>query len=462
MTSQPIDQYAAKLPREKRAAVRLGTKATHEKRTKLLFDQFADPNRLRQLAGAIKQHTVENLDHYLPRVEAKLKANGVQVHWAATAEAACAAVFDIMQARGAKRIVKSKTMVSEEIELEAYLEKRGIEALETDLGEFIVQIDHDHPSHIVRPIIHKSRSEIAKSFEREGLGAYNDDPETITRRARQFLRPKYLAADVGLTGANFISVESGRLVIVTNEGNSRFSLAAPRCHIALVGIEKLVPRDRDLAVLLNLLARSATAQDLTVYTEFISGPRAATQPDGPEEMHVVLVDNGRSDVLATDCREILRCIRCGACLNVCPVYRQASGHAYRSVYPGPVGAVLSPLVLGERFAQKADLPKASSLCGACNEVCPVDIPIPDLLLRLRNRAKLKNIPSAGTPPMTAWAMLAAQPTAWRAALAAGRIINHIPTKLIPNAALRVWEAKRDLPEWRGGEFRKWWKGRKGR
>lgn len=459
MSSQPIDQFAATLPREKRTAVYQGTKATHEKRTKLLFDQFADPNRLRHLAGEIKQHAVENLDRYLPQVEARMKANGVQVHWAGTAEAACDEVLKIMQARGATRMVKSKTMVSEEIELTPFLERHGMEALETDLGEYIVQIDHDHPSHIVRPIIHKSRREIAKSFEREGLGAYNDDPETITRRARQYLRHKYLAADVGLTGANFVSAESGRIVIVTNEGNSRFCLAATKCHIALIGIEKIVPRDRDLAILLNLLARSATAQELTSYTEFISGPKSATQPDGPEEMHVIFVDNRRTEVLASQCREILRCIRCGACLNVCPVYRQVSGHAYRSVYPGPVGAVLSPLLMGERFPEKADLPKASSLCGACNEVCPVDIPIPDLLLRLRHRAKDENVASPGTPPMGAWALLASQPSAWRAALFGGRTINYLPTKLLPIPALRAWQAKRDLPRWRGGEFRKWMKNR---
>lgn len=460
MSTQPIDQYAVKLPPEKHAAVYQGTKATHEKRTRMLFDQYADPNRLRQLAGAIKQHTVENLDTYLPQVEAKMKANGVQVHWASTGEAACQAVLDIMRARNATKIVKAKTMVSEEIELAHFLEQQGMEALETDLGEFIVQIDHDHPSHIVRPIIHKSRKEIAQSFEREGLGAYNDDPETITRRARQYLRHKYLTADVGLTGANFVSAESGRITLVTNEGNSRFCMAATKCHIALIGIEKIVPRDRDLAILLNLLGRSATAQELTVYTEFIAGPKGPGQPDGPEEMHVIFVDNGRTDVLASECREILRCIRCGACLNVCPVYRQASGHAYRSVYPGPVGAVLSPLLAGEKFPQKADLPKASSLCGACNEVCPVDIPIPDLLLRLRNRAKEENVPSPGSPPMGAWALLASQPTAWRAALAGGKVMNFMPTKLLPIPALRAWEQKRALPAWRGGEFRKWMKHRK--
>jgi L-lactate dehydrogenase complex protein LldF len=461
MATQLIDQFAKNLAPDTRAAVYDGSKKGHEKRTSLLFDTYADPNRLRELAGEIKQHVIENLDTYLPAVEAQLQANGVQVHWAATADDACAAVRDIMQARGLKKIVKSKTMVSEEIELEHYLAQHGIETLETDLGEFIVQIDHDHPSHIVKPIIHKNRREIAKSFEREGLGAYNDDPETITRRARQFLRHKYLAADTALTGANFVSVESGRLVIVTNEGNSRFCLAAARCHIALVGIEKLVPQDRDLGLLLNLLGRSATAQQLTVYTEFVSGPRSAARPDGPEEMHVVFVDNGRTDVLASDCRDILRCIRCGACLNVCPVYRQASGHAYRSVYPGPVGAVLSPLLAGKKFPQLADLPKASSLCGACNEVCPVNIPIPDLLLRLREKGKREGAPlaAAGTPPMGAWSVLASSPAAWKAALFGGRIINYLPTGLIPVPALRAWEAKRTLPAWQGGEFRSWLKHR---
>jgi L-lactate dehydrogenase complex protein LldF len=460
MRTQPIDQAAAGLGAETKAAVYGGSKVGHEKRTKLLFDHYADPNRLRALAGEVKQHVVENLDTYLPAVEAKLQANGVRVHWASTADAACEAVHGILKARGATRLVKAKTMVSEEISLDDYLRARGIDSLETDLGEFIVQMDHDHPSHIIKPIIHKNRRQIAELFEKNGLGAYNDEPGVITQRARAFLRHKYLEADAGLTGANFVVAESGRIVVVTNEGNSRFCLAATRCHIALVGIEKILPKDRDLALFLNLLARSGTAQQLTVYNEFISGPRGPGQPDGPDEMHVVFVDNGRTDVLASDCRDILRCIRCGACLNVCPVYRQAGGHAYRSVYPGPVGAVLSPLLLGKRFPEKADLPKASSLCGACNEVCPVDIPIPDLLLRLRDKAHDEGIPSPGTPPMGMWAVLATQPAAWRAALAGGHLLNHIPKGLIPVPALRAWESRRELPPWRGGEFRKWLKMRR--
>jgi L-lactate dehydrogenase complex protein LldF len=462
MNAQPIDQAAAALPPETKASIYEGSKAGHEKRTKVLFDHYGDPDRLRALAGEIKQHVVENLDTYLPAVEAKLAANGAQVHWASTAEEACEAVHAILRARGAKRIVKSKTMVSEEIELGEYLERHGIEALETDLGEFIVQLGHDRPSHIIKPIIHKNRRQIAELFEKAGLGPYDEEPGMITQRARQFMRHKYLEADAGLTGANFVVAESGRIVVVTNEGNARFCLAATRCHIVLVGIEKIIPRDRDLALFLNLIARSGTAQQLSVYNEFIAGPRAPGQPDGPDEMHVVFVDNGRTDVLATECRDILRCIRCGACLNVCPVYRQAGGHAYRSVYPGPVGAVLSPLLLGRRFPEKADLPKASSLCGACNEVCPVNIPIPDLLLRLRGRAFDEGIPSPGTPPMGLWSLLATQPAAWKAALVGGRILDHLPARLIPVPALRAWEAKRELPPWRGGEFRKWLKMRRRR
>ena len=457
MKTQPIDQYLKQLPGERQHSVYTSTKATHEKRTTMLAEQFPDPDGLRRLAGEIKQHAIENLDTLLPLAEARLQAGGAQVHWAVDAEAARRQVLEILQRRGATRLVKAKTMVSEEIELAPFLEHHGIECLETDLGEFIVQIDHDHPSHIVRPIVHKNRREIATSFERHGLGDYNDDPEVITRRARVFMRKKYLAADVGLTGANFLVAESGRIVVVTNEGNSRFSLAAPRCHIALVGIEKVLPRDRDLALLLNLLARSATAQQLSVYTEFIHGPRAPGQPDGPEEMHVIFVDNGRTEVLAGEAREILRCIRCGACMNVCPVYRQVSGHAYRSVYPGPVGAVLSPLLAGERFLELADLPKASSLCGACNEVCPVNIPIPDLLLRLRDRGKREGAASPGLPPMGPWALLASQPAVWKAALAGGKLLNVFPARLIPVPAVQAWTSRRTLPPWRGGAFRKWWR-----
>lgn len=457
---EPFDDFAAAQSEPRRSAVRLGSKAGHEKRTEVLNRDYADPDSLRRLAGEIRQHTLDHLDRYLERAQARLEANGAKVHFAADAEEACRTVLGILQSRAAKRVVKTKSMATEEIELGAFLDRQGIESLETDLGEFIVQLDADKPSHIVKPIMHKDRREVARTFEGHGLGAYDDTPEVITRRAREHLRRKYLEADAAITGANFISAESGRLVLVTNEGNSRFCLAATRCHIALCGIEKLVPRDRDLGVLLNLLGRSATGQALSVYTEFITGPRAASQPDGPEEMHVIFLDNGRSEILAGDCREILRCIRCGACLNVCPVYRQASGHAYRGVYSGPVGAVLTPLLAGERFTDFADLPRASSLCGACNEVCPVDIPIPDLLLRLRDRGKRAGAkPTGVAPSLKTFARLASRPATWRRALRAGRLLGFVPGFLRPRA-LRVWGKNHVLPPWRGGAFRDWMAKRK--
>ena len=454
MSREPIDEFAAGQTEERRASVRVGSKAGHEKRTLALVGDYARPDRLRAMAGQIKQHTLDHLDVYLERAAARLEENGAKVHFAADAEAARRTVAGILQRRQVKRAVKAKSMVSEEIELTRHLDQCGIECVETDLGEFVVQVSHDVPSHIVKPIIHKNRREIAETFERIGMGPYDDTPEVITRRAREYLRKKYLEADAAITGANFVSAESGRVVLVTNEGNSRFCIAATRCHVVIVGIEKVIPTDRDLGVFLNLLARSATGQQLSVYTEFVAGPRGPRQPDGPDEMHVVFLDNGRTDVLAGDCREILRCIRCGACLNVCPVYRQASGHAYRSVYPGPVGAVLSPLLAGDRFLEFSDLPRASSLCGACHEVCPVDIPIEDLLVRLRSRAKQTGAKSPGTPSMAAWSLVASEPRAWRAALAAGRLVDVLPSWLAPQA-IHAWRENHEMPSWRGGAFRTW-------
>lgn len=460
-TLQEIDQTAETLPPDVRTSVYQASKAKTEKRQACLEADFEDPDSLRELAGNIKQHTLEHLDEYLLQAEASLLKAGAEVHFATDAEGANRTVLEIMERNGAQSMVKSKSMVTEETELVPYLQKAGKQVVETDLGEFIVQIDGDHPSHIVTPIIHKNRRQIAQSFEREGLGEYDDNPETITRRARVHLRQKYLQADVGLTGANFVSAESGRISLVTNEGNARFSMAATRVHIVMVGIEKLIPRDRDFAVFINLIARSGTGQALTVYNQFINGPKSPNQPSGPEQMHVIFVDNRRTEVLASDCREILRCIRCGACLNVCPIFRQAGGHAYRSVYPGPVGAVLSPLLAGNRFPELADLPKASSLCGACNEVCPVNIPIPDLLLRLRDKGKREKASRAtkGTPAMGLWATLCSQPAMWKTALSMGHTMNYIPTEMIPHPASKAWQHARKLPRFQGGEFRKWFRNR---
>lgn len=460
-SKQKIDIVARDLAGEVHDANFVGAKMKSERRYAALERDYPDPDKLRETAGLIKQHTLEHLDTYLEQAEAAFKRNGAHVHFAVDGDSAKQTVLDIMNQYGCQSMVKSKSMLTEEIELLHFLEDQGKEVVETDLGEFILQIDNDHPSHIVTPIVHKNRRGIAKSFEREGLGDYNDDPQTITRRARKYLRQKYLDADIGLTGANFVSAESGRIVLITNEGNARFCMAANKVHIAMVGIEKLVPTDRDLGVFLNLIGRSGTGQQLTVYNQFIGGPKDNDQPNGPEHMHVIFVDNRRTEVLASECREILRCIRCGACLNVCPIYRQAGGHAYRSVYPGPVGAVLSPLLAGNRFPELADLPKASSLCGACNEVCPVNIPIPDLLLRLRDKAKREDAGNAmkGTPKLGMWATMCSQPTMWKTALTMGHSMNYIPTQLVPHPSAQSWQGTRQLPKFEGGNFRKWFKNR---
>lgn len=461
MAVQPIDRFAHRLPHERQASVLGGSAAGTEKRRLALDKDYADADALRRLAASIRQHTLDNLDRYLEQAVASMEARGIRVHFATDGQAARSIITGILRDAGARSVMKSKSMASEEIHLNDHLIRQEMDVLETDLGEFIIQLDGDEPSHIVKPIIHKNRREIARTFRDHGIADdLVDDPETITRRARRYMRSQYMAADAGITGGNFIVAESGRLVLVTNEGNSRFSLAANPLHIALVGIEKILPRDRDLAILLNLLGRSATGQQLTVYTEFLNGPRTPGRPSGPEQMHVVLMDNGRSSVLASDCREILRCIRCGACQNVCPVYRQASGHAYRSTYGGPVGAVLSPLLFADRFPEFADLPKASSLCGACNEVCPVDIPIPDLLLRLRDRAHREKAKSGTSVPMAPFAVLATSPKVWRTSMRMANVANHLPVEHAPVSLLKAWTKSRTLPRLQGGAFRRWFKERK--
>lgn len=463
MSGQPIDDYAATLDPEVRESVLSNSRKKIASRAAMLFGDYPHADSLRHLAGRLKQHTLDHLDEYLVQATSAMRARGVRVHFARDDLSAREQILRIFKDAGVERVSKSKSMATEEIHLREHLEGAGIPTVETDLGEFIVQLDNDRPSHIVTPIIHKNRRQVATTFEKHGLGAYNEDPETITRRARVHLRQKYLESAGTVTGANFVSADSGRVVIVTNEGNARFGLAGARVHVVLVGIEKLVPRDEDLALFLNLLARSSTGQQLTVYTEFVSGPRAPGQPDGPEAMHVVFLDNGRSETLASDCAEALRCIRCGACLNVCPVFRQASGHAYRHTYPGPIGAVLAPNLVGRKeFPELADLPKASSLCGACNQVCPVDIPIPDLLLKLRRRGKELKASKAArqTPPMGAWSRLASSPAAWKLALRGGLLLNVLPHAWMPVPAMQAWLRDRALPEWRGGEFRDWMAGRR--
>jgi L-lactate dehydrogenase complex protein LldF len=348
----------------------------------LRMSELPNADALRTLAGQIKQHTLDYLDFYLEQVQASVTRNGGKVHFARDGEAAKRIIADIAKTSGCTRVIKSKSMASEEIELAHFLEAAGLDLVETDLGEFIIQISHDKPSHLVAPIMHKDRASIARLFSEYFKSPYNEDPPTLTAQARAFLRDKFRRADLGITGGNFLVAETGQVCVVENEGNARQSVTTPRVLVSLVGIEKLVPRLADLAVLLKLLARSATGQPMTVYTSIFGGPRSAGEKDGPEEFHLVLMDNGRSEILANEeYRETLRCIRCGACLNACPVYRKIGGHAYGSVYPGPIGALITPLFKG--LGKFKDLPQASSLCGACYEACPVKINIPKHLINLR-------------------------------------------------------------------------------
>ncbi|MEX2212867.1 MAG: LutB/LldF family L-lactate oxidation iron-sulfur protein [Phycisphaeraceae bacterium] len=338
-------------------------------------------NAMRELAGQIKQHTLDHLDYYLERFVNQAEMTGCKVHFAVDGDEANRICLSIAKRIDAKLCVKSKSMVTEETLLVPELESIGCETVETDLGEFILQIDNDAPSHIVQPMIHKDRVATAEAFTRVLGAPYTEDPIELTKIARKHLREKYRQADLGISGANFMVADTGTIVLVTNEGNGRLCTSAPRVHVAFIGIEKLVPSLEHLGVMLKLLSRSATGQPLTVYTNFITGPRRAHEHDGPEEVHIILVDNGRTEVLKEETREMLRCIRCGACLNACPVYRKIGGHAYGSVYSGPIGAILTPVFKG--LANYADLPHASSLCGACFEACPVKINIPKYLIQLR-------------------------------------------------------------------------------
>lgn len=340
---------------------------------------------LRDHARRIRAHTLAHLDRYLARFTAAVEQHGGQVYHANTAHEATRYVVELARKRGVQSIVKSKSMVSEEVGLNHALEAAGMRVLETDLGEFIIQLAGETPSHIITPATHKSRQDVAALF-RQKLQATNDDlvdPASMTALARRTLRQEFIRAGMGISGANFGVAQTGSICIVTNEGNGRLTTSLPGIHVVIMGIERLVPTPADLAVMLQLLARHATGQKLSVYTNIITGPRRPLEPDGPNELHVVLVNNGRAGLLGSELAEILYCIRCGACLNVCPVYNQIGGHAYGSVYPGPVGSVVTPGLFG--IKPWSDLPHASSLCGACRDACPVRIDLPGLLLKLRHR-----------------------------------------------------------------------------
>ncbi len=347
---------------------------------------FADPNfleKLRAHGDAIRQRALRQLPELLERLEQKCTENGIQVHWAETPAQANAICLEIIQRHHATRIIKGKSMVSEEMHLNHFLDERGIEALETDLGEYIIQLDHETPSHIIVPAIHKNRDQIAQLFhDKIPNTPYTEVVEELNAIARQVLREKFMAGEVGVSGVNFAVAETGTLCLVENEGNGRMCTTAPPVHIAIMGIEKVVERLEDVPPLLRLLTGSATGQLITTYFNMITSPRKPGEKDGPQEVHLVLLDNGRSNIWADpDLRETLKCIRCGACMNHCPVYTRLGGHAYGYVYPGPIGSMLTPQIEGLKNA--GVMATASTFCGACEEVCPVKIPITDILRRLR-------------------------------------------------------------------------------
>ena len=352
--------------------------------------QFADQDELqglRELGAQIRRYSLAHLPRLLEQLEAKLVAQGVQVHWAQTPEEANAIALGIARRVGARHIIKGKSMVSEEIGFNHAMEAAGIEAFESDMGEYIVQLAGEAPSHIIMPAIHKTKQEIAQLFADEVPGVtYTEDVDALIQIGRRVLRRKFADADIGLSGVNFCVAETGTLCLVENEGNGRMCTTVPRVHIAITGIEKVVEKLEHLPPLISLLTRSATGQPVTTYVNMISGPRKPGEKDGPQEVHLILLDNGRTQAYADDeLRATLQCIRCGACMNHCPVYARIGGHAYGTTYPGPIGAIISPHMLGLDVTYP--LAFASTLCGACAEVCPVKIPITDILVRLRNEAQ---------------------------------------------------------------------------
>jgi L-lactate dehydrogenase complex protein LldF len=426
--------------------------------------EYGPMDEMRDRARRIRINTLLNLDRYLAQMADQVEANGGRVWWAADAAEAVSCVRRIADEHQARLVIKSKSMVTEEIELNHGLALDGIEVVETDLGEFIVQLSDDRPSHIIAPVLHRTRQEIGRLFA-DKLGApYTEVSTELNQIARTHLRRIFLQADIGVSGVNFAVAESGTVVTVTNEGNGRLTTTAPRVHIAVMGMERVVPTFSDVSVLLDVLARSATGQRLSVYTNLVSGPRRPGEPDGPDEFHLIVLDNGRSEMLGGNLAEILACIRCGACLNACPVYGQVGGHAYGSVYSGPVGAVVTPGLFG--MDPWWDLPLASTLCGACKEVCPVRIDIPRMLLELRaEAASTGRLPAWLGRGIRAYTSAAVNPGRWRlmwrlagmGGLLASRDgwIHRLPFQ---GAA---WTDHRDLPRPASVTFHQYWRRRNG-
>ena len=415
-------------------------------------DALPEFDAIRDAARDIKDHVLANLDGYLELYEQKVIENGGQVHWARDADEACRIVAKICKDAEAKTVTKGKSMVSEEIHLNPVLEAAGMTVVETDLGEYIVQLAGETPSHIIAPAVHKTREQITDLFhEHHSPLGYTDrvtQREALVNEARSVLRERFVAADVGITGANFLVAETGANVIVTNEGNGDLTSCLPRVHIVTAGIEKVIPSLDDLSVLLRVLARSATGQEFSAYTSLYSGPRRTDEMEGPEAYHVVLLDNGRSRLLGGQYQPMLRCIRCGACLNHCPVYGAIGGHAYGWVYSGPMGSVLTPLLNG--FDQAMDLPNACTLNGRCKEVCPVRIPLSDLLLKHRLEQHDRRLNTIfGRFLISAWAWLARRPRLYQGVMALPLWLMHRLGKrrgvLSRLPGLGGWTDSRDFP-----------------
>ena len=429
-----------------RAAVARGTGIMLERRQEAIA-QLANADELRDAAAAIRAATLQRLPELLERWSDSLGALGGHVHWASDAAEATAIVAGIVQRRGARVIAKGKSMISEEIHLNTVLERAGAEVVETDLGEFIQQLAHEPPSHIVAPAMHKDRFEIAELLSADRGAPVSPEIDAEASYARRRLRQAFLDAGVGITGVNFAVAATGSICLIENEGNGRMCSSLPPTHIALMGLERIVADFDELDVMLNLLARSATGQALTVYTNIITGPRRPGEIDGPEEFHVVVLDGGRSAALGTEFSAALHCIRCGACLNVCPVYRQVGGHAYDSVYSGPIGAVLTPLLKPDDPGAR-ELPEASSLCGACTEICPVRIPLHDLLLQLRHRDARGDASALRRAGFWLWSQVWSRRWAFRVTVLAARAGLPLLRRMryLPNVGwLGAWRQGRDLP-----------------
>lgn len=440
------------------AAVKKGTHNAFVNRANAMTADGAQHGEaLRQQAAEAKRRALRDLPDLLEQAETNMRANGIKVRWAADADEAKSLVAQIARTHQVKKVAKSKSMLTEEIGLNGALEDMGLTVIETDLGEYIIQLNNEPPSHIIAPVLHRTKEEIRDIFVRELGMNPTDDAGEMVAFARQKLREEFLSADMGISGGNFIIAETGSLCLVMNEGNGRMVTTLPRVHVALVGIEKIVATVEDYATVNQLLTRSGTGQKLTVYTNIINGPRRDDETDGPDEVYVIFVDNGRSDIYATDYAEVLSCVRCGACQNACPVYRSTSGHAYGWVYGGPIGAVLTPLMIGLENA--VPLPNASSLCGACKQVCPVDIDLPRMLLDLRHDlVENGHTDTLFDVGLRGWRTAMTSPARYQAAGAAARIGQKVTGNRLPGV-LGNWQKYRDFPDFAPKTFRQMWRER---